>query len=68
MLTKLKNHDALQTAHSITIKRIGVTTEKLLFWHGTVDDAFEDMDLRNYLHSDWEGIKQSNKIDCFWGI
>ena len=25
------------------------------------------MDCLNSPHSDWEGIKQSNKIDSFWG-
>ena len=44
-----------------------MTTEKLLRWHGTVDDALEEMDRRNYWHSDWEGIKESNKIDSFGG-
>ena len=57
MLPKLKNHGALQTSQSTTTKRSGVTTETLLLWHGTVDDALEDMDRQNYWHSDWEGIK-----------
>ena len=44
-----------------------MTTEKLLLWNGTVYDALEEMDRRNSWHSDWKGIKESNKIDSFWG-
>ena len=43
-----------------------MTTEKILLWNGTVDDALEEMDIQNSWHSDWEGIKESNKIDSFW--
>ena len=64
---KLNNHGALQTAQATTTKRSGVTTEKLLRWHGTVDDDLEYMDRRNSWHSDWEGIQESNNIDSFWG-
>ena len=44
-----------------------MTTEKILLWNGTVDDALEDMDCRNSRHSDWEGINESNNIDSFGG-
>ena len=44
-----------------------MTTENILRYHGTVDDSLEDMDRRNSWHSDWEGIKESNNIDSFWG-
>ena len=44
-----------------------MTAENLLRWHVTVDDALEERDCRNYWHSDWEGIKESNKIDSFGG-
>ena len=57
LLPKLKNHGDLRTAQATTTKRSGVTTEKLLRLHGTVDDALEEMDRQNYWHSDWEGIK-----------
>ena len=67
LLPKLNNNGALQTAQATTTKRSVVTTERLLRWHGTVYDALEEMDFRNSWHSDWEGIKESNKIDSFWG-
>ena len=67
LLPQLKNHGALRTAQATTTKRSGVTTEKLLRWHGTVEDALEELDRRNSWHSDWEGIKKSNMIDSFWG-
>ena len=67
LFPKLKNHGALRTAQATTTNRSGVTTDKLLRWHGTVDDALEEMDRQNSWHSDWEGIKKSNKIDSFWG-
>ena len=67
MLLKLKNHGALRTSHATTTKQIGVTTEKLLHWHGTVDDSLEEMDHRNSWHSDWGRIKESDNIDSFWG-
>ena len=44
-----------------------MTIDKLLLWHGTVNYALEEIDFRNSWHSDWEGIKESNKIDSFWG-
>ena len=44
-----------------------MTTDKVLLWNGTVDDALENMDRRYSWHSDWEGIKESDKIDSFWG-
>ena len=67
LLPNLKNRGALQTAQATTTKWSGVTTEKLLRWHGTVGDALEYMDCQNYWHCDWEGIKESNNIDSFWG-
>ena len=44
-----------------------MTTEKLLRRHGTVYDALEEINRQNSWHSDWEGIKESNKIDSFGG-
>ena len=67
LFPKIKNHGALQTSQATTTKRISVTKNKLLSWHGTVDDALEEIDFRNSWHSDWEGIRESNKIDSFWG-
>ena len=67
LLPKLKNHGALWTAQATTTKQIGVTTEKLLRWNGTVYDASEEIDRQNSWHSDCEGIKESNKIGSFWG-
>ena len=39
-LPELKNHGALRTAQTTTTKRSGVTTEKLIRWHWTVDETF----------------------------
>ena len=44
-----------------------MTKEKILRWHGTVDDALEEIYRLNYWHGDWLGIKESNKIDSFGG-
>ena len=67
LLPELKNHGALRTAQSTTTKRSGVTTEKLLRWHQTVEATLIELDRRNGWHKDWEEIKKSNKIDSFWG-
>ena len=67
LFPKLNNNGAFQTAQATTTNRSDVTTEKVLLWHGTVEDALEEMDRQNSWHSDWEGIKESNKIDSFWG-
>ena len=67
LFPKLKGHGALRTAQATTTKRSGVTTEKLLRWHATVDEALNELDSRNSWHDDWEGIKKSDKIDSFWG-
>ena len=67
LFPELKNHGALRTAQATTTKRSSVTIEKLLQRHGTVDHALEEMDLRNSWHIYCEGIKESNKIDSFWG-
>ena len=67
LFPKLKGHGALRSAQSTTTKRSGVTTEKLLCWHATVDEALNELDSRNSWHDDWEGIKNSDKIDSFWG-
>ena len=64
---ELKNNGALRTAQTTITNRSGVTTDKLLRWHGTVDDTLDEMDLCNSWHEDWEGIKNSKKIDIFWG-
>ena len=32
-----------------------------------MDDALVEMGCQNSWHSDWEGIKESNKIDSFGG-
>jgi hypothetical protein len=65
--TELKNHGAVRSAQATTTKRSGVTTEKLLRWHGTVDEALNELDRLNGWHKDWEGIKTSKRIDSFWG-
>ena len=44
---ELKNHGALRTAQTTTTKRSGVTTDKLLRWHGTVDETLTALDLCN---------------------
>ena len=67
LVPQIKNHCDLQAAQATTIKRSGVTTENLLHWHGTLEDALEEMDRQNSWLSDWEGIKISNNIDSFWG-
>ena len=67
LMPELKNHGALRTAQATTTKRSGITTEKLLRWHGTIEDALHELDRLNSWHADWEGIKNSNKIDSFLG-
>ena len=42
-------------------------TKKLLRWHATVDEALNELDSGNSWHDDWEGIKNSDKIDSFLG-
>lgn len=64
---ELKNHGAVRSAQATTTKRSGVTTEKLLQWHGTVEDALNELDRLNSWHIDWEDIKSSTTIDSFWG-
>ena len=66
-LPELKNHGALQTSQTTDIKRSGITTKKLLLWNGTADETLNELDLQNYWHKDWEGIKKSKKIDSFGG-
>ena len=48
-------------------RRSGVTTEKLMRWHGTVEVALAELDRRNSWHKDWQDIKRTGKIDAFWG-
>ena len=67
LFPKLKNHGALRTAQATTTKRSGVTTEKLMRWHGTVEVALAELDRRNSWHKDWQDIKRTGKIDAFWG-
>ncbi len=62
-----KNHGALQTVQATTTKRSGNITEKLLHWHGTIEEALHELDCLNCWHADWEGIKNSDKFDSFWG-
>ena len=66
-MPELNNHGALRTAQTTTNKISGVTNEKLTHWHWTVDETLNELDLRNSWHEDWEGIKNSKKIDSFWG-
>ena len=63
----MNNHGALRNAHTTTTNRSSVTTYKLLSWHGTVDDTLNELDFCNSWYEDWEGIKNSKKIDNFWG-
>ena len=42
MLPDLKNHGKTQAAQRTTTKRSNVNTEKLLHWHGTIDEALEE--------------------------
>ena len=64
---ELKNHGDLRNSQTKTTKRIGVTTNKLLRWHGTVYETLNELDLCNSWNEDCEGIKNSKKIDSFWG-
>ena len=66
-IPQLNNHGALRTAQTTTTNSSGVTTDKLLSWYGTVDETLNELDLCNYWHEDWEGIKNSKNIDSFWG-
>ena len=63
---ELNNNGTLRTAQTTTTKRSGVITNKLLRWHGTVDETLNEFDLCDYWHEYWEGIKNSKKIDGFW--
>lgn len=67
LLPECKNHGALRSAQATTTKRSGVTTEKLMRWHGNVDAALRELDRLNSWHPDWQGIKESKKLDSFWG-
>lgn len=67
LLPQLKNNGKVRKAQATTTKRSGVTTEKMLRWHGICDEALAELDRRNSGHKDWEEIKSSNKIDSFWG-
>ena len=67
LFPELKGHGALRSAQGTTTKRSGVTTEKLLRWHGTVDETLRELDRRNSWHPDWDGIRISSQIDSFWG-
>ena len=64
-MPELKNNGALRTAQKTTNNRISVTTDKLLCLHGTVDETLNELELCNYWYGDWEGIKNSKKIDSF---
>ena len=63
----LKSHDKLQTEQQTTTKRRNVTTEKILPWHGTCDEAMEEMDCLNSWYPEWDNIKKSKTVDRFWG-
>ena len=47
-LPELKNHGALRTAQTTNTKRSGVTTDKLLHGHGTVDETLNELYLCKY--------------------
>ena len=64
---ELNNHSTLQTSRTTTNKGVGVTTNKLLRCHGTVDYTLNELDFLNSWHEYWEGIKNSNKIGIFGG-
>ena len=65
---ELKNHGALPTSQTTTAKSSGVTTNKLLLWHGAIDETLNELDLCNSWHEDWQGIKKSNEIGSSGGI
>ena len=58
LFPELKNHGAVQSAQATTTKQSGVTTEKLLHWHGTADNTLNELDHLNL---------SSTKIDSFGG-
>ena len=66
-MSELKNHGDLQTAQVTTTKRSGAAKEKIFCWHGTIEEAFHELDCINSWHANWEGIKNFNKIDIFGG-
>ena len=65
-MPELNNHGVIRLAQATTTKRSGVTTEKLLCWHGTIEVTLNELDRHNSWHPDWEDIKSSDKIDSFW--
>ena len=65
-MPELNNHGALQTAQITNTKSSSVTTKKLLCWHENVYETLNELDLCNYWHEDWDGIKKSKRIDSFW--
>ena len=66
-MPQVKNNGKVRKAQATTTKSSGVTTEKMLRWHGICDEALAELDRRNSGHKDWEEIKSSNNIDSFWG-
>ena len=64
---QLKNHGDLQTAQTKITNRNSVPNDKLLRWHGTVDETLNELDLCNDWNEDQEGIKKSKKTVSFWG-
>ena len=66
-MTELNNHGALQTAQITNTKSSSVTTKKLICWNENVYETLNELDLCNYWHEDWEGIKNSKNIDSFEG-
>jgi hypothetical protein len=67
LLPELKGHGALRSAQATTTKRTGVTTEKLQRWDSTIEATLRELDRLNGHHKDWKSIRESNKIDHFWG-
>ena len=67
LFPELNNHGVLRLSQATTTNRSGVTTEKLLCWHGTIEVTLNELDRHNSWHPDWEDIKSSDKIDSFWG-
>ena len=60
-----KNNGVLRSAQTTTTKRSGVTTEKIIRWHGTIYETLNTLDLHNSWHEDWERIKNAKKFDSF---
>ena len=43
----------------------GLTMENILCWDGMIEESLHELDHINSWHTDWEGIKNSHKVDSF---